>query len=589
MLVKNYKLILLSCLFANSVWAAGIEYRVDVEAAEPIRKLLSENLDIVRWRDSGMVDREQLDRLHAAAPREIAELLATQGYFSPKIEAKLRPEGNGWQAIYQVEPGPLTEIGDVTLRLNGPIRDEPDYRPRLAEVIEVWPLPTGAIFTQQGWDNAKRRGLQALLIDRFPAARIANSRAQVDPAVQQAELEVEYDSGPRFTLGELRISGLSRYPAAIVERAARFRPGDPYTQQALLDLQRELRNLPYFSSVLVEAEIDPARPDRVPVRVDVTEAPRQAVSFGIGYGSDKGERGSLDYRHHNLFKRGWLGSVLIDVEKREQTAGAGIQWPPVGQEFRYSLNYKYTHSDVAELEESENRLTLQRARERNGITVEQSLTYVTDRSRFQEEDWLKRRALVLSQSWTRKRLDDEVDPRRGSVLSWQLSGALKGLLTDTNFMRAYSRAQLYFGVGERGRAIVRGEIGQVLADKTSDVPSDWLFRAGGAGSVRGYDYQRLGIEDGRGGVLPGRVMSTVSLEYQHPVVERWRAAVFVDRGGAADRWETFKAQTGVGVGVRWISPVGPLAFDVAQGRGSRNEAGERRTQWRWHFSLGATF
>ena len=102
----------------------------------------------------------------------------------------------------------------------------------------------------------------------------------------------------------------------------------------------------------------------------------------------------------------------------------------------------------------------------------------------------------------------------------------------------------------------------------------------GAGSVRGYAYQSLGVEEG-GAVLGGRVLGVASAEYLYPVTPKWAAAVFVDAGNAARRWQDFRFAVGYGVGARWASPVGPLGLDLAYGVDAR--------QARLHFTLDVSF
>ena len=131
-----------------------------------------------------------------------------------------------------------------------------------------------------------------------------------------------------------------------------------------------------------------------------------------------------------------------------------------------------------------------------------------------------------------------------------------------------------------GWSILRGEVGEVFASDGDQVPNDVLFRTGGAGSVRGYAYQSLGVEEG-GAVLGGRVLGVASAEYLYPVTPKWAAAVFVDAGNAARRWQDFRFAVGYGVGARWASPVGPLGLDLAYGVDAR--------QARLHFTLDVSF
>ncbi|GAB3264616.1 autotransporter assembly complex protein TamA [Chitinimonas naiadis] len=568
-------------LLTEPAFAAGLEYHVEIDAPSPLADLLRNNLGVLRWQGSDYIDKEQLDRLYEATPREIEALLAPQGYFNPKVKSVMQPERAGWRLRFTVEPGEPTSIRDVELQIEGAIRQEPDFQTRWAELLEVWPLPIGANFTQPDWDAAKRRGLQALLIDRFPAAAIKDSRAEVDPVQSTAELSVVYNSGPRFTFGDLSVNGLNKYPRKLVERLQTFQAGEPYSQQKLLDFQTALQNTPYFASVFLDVPIDSAKPENVPVRLEVTEAPRYKTDAGVGFDTDKGPRASLAFRDSNLRQLGWIGSLNLNLQRREQTFNAGVELPVDLDGYRYGSSYKVEHSDVAGLDKTTQTLGVQRSRLKGRIEVTQAIQYTNANERLDGEETKFNKALIFSQSWTRNGLDKPADPQRGLLLSWQLGGAAKALLSDTNFVRAWGRAAWYHPLGEKGLVLFRGEAGQVLADNTDSVPSDWLFRAGGAGSVRGYGYQTLGVKAENGAVQGGRLLLTGSAEYQHRVVGPWRAAVFADVGNAANDWLSFKAYKGYGVGARYISPVGPFALDVAYG------AADRKV--RLHFSLGVGF
>ncbi|MCP9760421.1 outer membrane protein assembly factor, partial [Aquitalea sp. S1-19] len=117
--------------------------------------------------------------------------------------------------------------------------------------------------------------------------------------------------------------------------------------------------------------------------------------------------------------------------------------------------------------------------------------------------------------------------------------------------------------------------------QTDKVPSSLLFRAGGVNSVRGFEYESLGVAGPNGSVLGGRVMATGSLEYLFTVAPHWRLGLFHDMGNAADSWKHFELARSFGFGVRWLSPVAPIAFDLARGDTDR--------KWRWTMSLGLPF
>ena len=100
---------------------------------------------------------------------------------------------------------------------------------------------------------------------------------------------------------------------------------------------------------------------------------------------------------------------------------------------------------------------------------------------------------------------------------------------------------------------MRGELGAVEADTADVVPTRFLFRTGGSTTVRGYDYESLGVSQG-GAIVGGRALAVASVEYVHWLQRwggNWGVAGFVDVGDAADSFKEMKAAVGVGMGVRW--------------------------------------
>lgn len=573
--------LLVAVTVAGRVMADGLAYRVEINAPSALEALLRQNLGVVRWQGSEYLDREQLDRLFDGTQKEVENLLAPQGYFQPKISTALKVDQTPLVVTIDVVPGKQTEVSDVELQLTGAIRLEPDFQSRYAELLQVWPLPMGGAFTQVDWDAAKRRGLQAVMIDRFPAATINASRANIDPDKAQAELTVEYQSGPRFSFGPLTVRGLRQFPRSVVDRLLTFQPGEGYSQQKLLDFQTALQNTPYFASVFIDMPLDPAKPVGAPVQLDIQEAPRFKADIGLGYETDKGPRTSFAFRDANVQQRGWIGTVGTSLQKSEQSFTLGVELPPDDDGYRYANNLLAKHQDIAGLRSLSQTLGVQRTRQKTAIEVTQAIQFTRANEQLDGEAEKRNYALIFSQSWTRTRLDNVSDPRRGLMLSWQLGGAAKALLSSSNFVRAWGRAAWYQPINDESLLLLRAEAGQVVSDTSDNVPSDWLFRAGGAGSVRGYGYHSLGIKNAAGAVEGGRVMTTLSAEYQHKLVGKWRAAVFADVGGVANDWLSFKAYKGYGVGARWVSPVGPFAFDTAYG------ADDHRV--RLHLSLGVGF
>jgi translocation and assembly module TamA len=110
--------------------------------------------------------------------------------------------------------------------------------------------------------------------------------------------------------------------------------------------------------------------------------------------------------------------------------------------------------------------------------------------------------------------------------------------------------------------LVRGEIGRTFTGNFADLPPSLRFYAGGDNSVRGYGYQEIGprVNDRNVG---GRNLAVFSVEGERRFTNTWGMAAFVDAGDAFD--SSPQMRVGVGVGLRWRSPVGPVRIDIAHG------------------------
>lgn len=556
----------------------AFRYEVRIEVEQKYRPLLEDNLEIVRWRDNPRMNPDQLRGIHARTPAAVRELLATEGYFSPRIESSLEKEAAGWVARFRVGLGEPVRVGRFDIRLEGDAGA--DRTALLDDMRSKWPLVPGLAFRQADWEDAKRMALQSLLTERYPAARIAHSKATVDPEQRLAELELVLDSGPPVTFGELEVTGLQRYPASIVELINPVRPGEPYSQRKLLDFQSRLQDSGYFASALVDVEIDPTRPERVPVRVTLTEVPSKKLGFGVGYGTNTGNRLQADYRDLDFTDAGWGLLGKLKLETRSQSLDGEFQLPVREQGLRDSLNAGYARTSIQGETSQKYLAGAKRSRVRGDIETALSLQYQLESQSVLGAGGNNVKALIAGYGWTQRRVDDPLFPTRGYVANWQVAGAKRALLSDRDFVRGYGKLSWFYPLGERDGLMLKGELGAVSARSRNDIPSDFLFRAGGEQSVRGYAYQSLGIRQGDA-IVGGRYLAAATAEYTHWFAPRWGGAVFYDAGNAVDSWKNTALAQGYGIGARWKSPVGPLNLDLAYGREVR--------KIRLHFSVGFAF
>ena len=550
-------------------------------ASAELDPLLARVLDSIRLADP--FDPEDDERLLRRLRDATINTLATEGYFSAKVTAEKDSDGKA-RYVLRVDPGPRAKVVAADIRLRGGIEEQPA---RVQEVLAGWELPIGQPFRDTIWSNSKTRLLARVGERDFAAARLVDSQAEVDVESATVKLMVEIDSGPAFTVGELSIKGLERFDAGLVERYNPFAYGDRYDSAKLLDFQRRLQASPYFGRVTIELDRDVEKPHAVPIRVELKESPTKRVSFGAGYSTDVGPRMEAVYRQSLVFGFPYTLQTGLGADRTRQVAFADLLLPPKPNGAQDSLGVLAEHTDIEDV------ITDRRAggvarvntHEWTDSTIETRISFNLQREqrRLRGVDTVApvtNDVLSGVYSWTRRAVDSIIDPHRGDVLTIRVGAGLSRSGINDTFLYSYGRYMRYFELGRNDQLILRGEIGHTQADDVARVPNEYLFRTGGAGSVRGYAYQSLGTKTGTA-TLGSLSMIVGSAEYVHWFTSRWGGAMFYDVGDADDDLLHVKWAKGYGVGGRWRSIAGPLGLDVAYGQSDH--------RFRVHFAITIAF
>ncbi|MGS0740723.1 autotransporter assembly complex protein TamA [Glaciimonas sp. GG7] len=574
----------LLCLPTTAALAA---YKVEIDAPSAISALLKEHLDLVRYKDRDDLSDDQLKFMLDTVNDQVTQLVSTEGYFSPTTEITVEP-GEIKLIRLKVDAHERTIVSTVKLDITGHVVTE--VPERIGRIERNWRLPVGQPFRQSDWDAAKEHSLGLLQYKGFPAAKIVRSEARIEPENNDAQLSVQYDSGPSFTLGPLEISGTKRYPQSIIENINPLNVGENYDLDRLLYLQRQIQSTGYFGNVIVGIDDDPAHPTLTPVKVQVTEFPAQRVRAGVGYATDTGAQVQGNYTNFNVFGNAWVFDSQAKLEQQRQYGSLQLNMPPDQRGFVNGINTSIDRTTLQGVDLRSQRIGLKRTRTLENYDTTLTLDFYRDS--LQQTDGAvlptntvvlpgKHQAVVPGFSWTRRDVDDQIFPTDGHIFSVQTGLAVQGLLTDQSFFRAYLRYKKFIPIAKRDIMIFRIEGGAVFTKGGSaEVPASLLFRAGGNESVRGYGYQSIGNTQ-NGTVYPTKYMVTASAEYQHWLNHTWGGAVFYDIGAATNNWSDKEIKVGTGVGLRYRSPVGPVNVDLAYGVQAKS--------FRPHISLGIAF
>jgi len=562
-----------------------------VQAPDGLRQLLESHLELGRYRQVEDLDDAEIARLIVLAEKDARELLATQGFFSPEVRIAREP-GPRPRLVVTVEPGPPTVVGAVDLGFEGDIATstDPDAVRQREGIRAAWELPVGQSFTQGRWDAAKIAATRRLVARRYPAGRIGYSLADVDAASRQARLALRLDSGALFRLGELRVTGAERYDPLLVERLARLPGGMVYDQEKIVQAQLRLAGSGYYESafLFVDPEADPAA---APVQVTVREAPLQKVVLGVGFTTDGGPRATVEHTHNRLPWIGWRAVSKLQVERKNPFAQSEWTAIPDPGGWRWSVLARGEKLDDDRLVTHTQRL--RGGRFQNGDHIDRNWYLQYERSSVQNPrnvaltplDTGDGAAVTVNYAWTGRYFQGLPHPSGGYGFGFELGGGITLEGDRQPFQRTVVRGLGYYPL-KAGRVQLRGEAGAVLARSDAKIPAAQLFRTGGDTTVRGYRYLGIGVPLPGNLVGPGRFMTVGSVEWQRPIERKGRpsdleSTLFVDAGAVADQVGQLRPRFGVGAGVRWKSPVGPVDGALAYGLKTR--------KLRVHFTAGFVF
>lgn len=583
-MVRGHRLVFAALIAMLSLAAPAaaetFNYKVDIEVPEDLAAVLRDNLDIVSWAGREDVTEEQLRQLVKTAPDQIRSLLTTEGYFSPEATVRLDTGESGQIVKLIIEPGEPVRVVSIDFLVTGAIENAPDREQRIGAARAAFTLNEGKVFRQSEWSASKEGATHSLHRRLYAAARVTGSRAEIDPVTLEARLSVEIDSGPPFTFGDLQVTGLQRYQLSVVRNLSPIKPGDPYDEEQLRKYQKRLLASGRFASAVVFAANDPENAGATPIIVNLVESQSRKVELGVGFSTDRGLRGIVGYTDQNTFDRAMKLNARAEVDRLRQEVLGGLALPRKASGWNYGAVASFKHEDIQDLETTDWSVTGLHTYLVEEYESQQALQMITENRVLADGSEDNVQALYLAQIWSWNKLDDFLTPRSGYFLTFQVGGASRDVVSDANFGRIIAKGSYFLPVRDFGTVSLRLESGTVIADSRAGIPSEYLFRTGGDNSVRGYEFESLGVEQG-GSIVGGRYLLVGSIEYIQWIRPQWGAAVFYDAGNAVDETSDFEAASGYGVGVRWYGPIGALNFDVAYG--------EDVDEYRVHFTAGFVF
>ena len=512
------------------------------------------------------------------AEDETREALEPFGFYSPKIE--VAREGSGSTGVTVTITVTLDEPVRVRRADIAIIGDGSDDR-YLKEDLGAFRPQTGDVFDHQLYEASKTRITRRLAERGYFDADFSSRRVEITRAERAADIDLVWSSGGRYDMGPIEIEQTPHeiIRDSLLDKLIYWEQGSYYHQGKLDRFRESLARLDYFSSIEIQPRPEDAVDNQVPVTVTLTPAKRTIYTAGLSYGTDSGPGVRLGMERRYVNDRGHKALGQIDWASKRKTATAQYRIPAfawLDGWYTFSAQYYDEQTDYMDTRKVEVVASRsgQISRRLTAIAALHALrerwAYVADDDGDENTPVQYQSATFLYPSLRAEYVDadDRIFPRRGIGVTLEVRGGVEGVGSDATFGQAWGVARWYQGMGESNRLILRAEAGGTFTNALVNMPPSLRFFAGGDNSIRGYGFREVGPStigsDGKKYALGAKNVLPGSAEFEHYFDNGpWGMAVFVDAGDAFD--DTPDIHTGVGVGARWRSPVGPVRVDIARG------------------------
>ncbi len=555
-------------------WIAGGGVSIQIEGLEgELRKNVGLHVGTPATDDPRIVR-----RFARRMPDLAKQALAALGYYDPQIEVQSERDEDTWTLRLIVNPGEPVRIDSLQVSLEGDAAQDADF----LDLLKRLPLQTGDRLHHGRYTSMIRMIENMALVRGYFDGRFTDRRIEIDLQAGRADVFVCYDSGPRHRMGPVRFPE-TPLRETLLQRHVPFEADVPYHAEHITRLNRNLSSSAYFRDVRVRPRRDEADEKyAVPVDVEITMDDPNKAGIGVGMTTDIGPRVRLQWRRPWVNRRGHILDTETELSEVRQNVSAQYTIPlrpPL--DHRLQLLYGWQREETKHKTSEKQTAGVQRERLLRGGWQQHLFLRWEDESFTQAGIRGNSYLLLPGISLSRTRTRGGAQPDRGDKLFGSLMGAHSDLGSDLSLSRFRVETKIFRSAG-RHRGLIRAEYGALITERFKQTPPSLRFFAGGDQSVRGFGYESLSPRDDQGNRTGGRYLATGSLEYSYALSKRWRAAAFVDVGNAAMDLEFEDGlEMGTGVGIRWITPVGPLRADVACGISDAN------LPVRLHVSMGA--
>ena len=478
------------------------------------------------------------------------------------------------------------------------------------EIRSLVKLRPGEIFARDKLTETTRLISERLANEGYAFANV-NAAPELDKEKREVSFTVFVDPGKRVYVRKINISGNTRTRDEVIRRELRQMESAWYDGAKIKRSKARLDRLGYFDETNVDTQPVPGTSDQVDLSVTVKERATGSILLGVGYSTTDKLVLQAQISQNNVFGSGNATSINVNTGRSNRTAVLSYTNPyftPEGVSVGYDLYYRtYNPSATTDTAyyktQSEGlgvRLGYPIAEDNQlnfGLAFDATRTTVSEASPPQYIDFVNRfgeqtDTVLATLGWSHDTRDSYLTPTKGTMQ--RISTEVTLPVAEQRFYRLNYQFQWFIPIYFKDDTLLlQTNLGYAAGYDGKPVPFYKHYYAGGIGSVRAYKDNTLGPHDSTDRALGGTQLVTYGAEYfLTPSVanldKTFRLSVFLDGGMVYGEDENVKLSDirySAGLGLAWVSPIGPLKFSFGQ---PLNQKEGDRTQ-RFQFQLGNIF
>ena len=423
----------------------------------------------------------------------------------------------------------------------------------------------------------------------FAFARV-EARPEIDRVNNRVALVLQSDPSRRAYVRKINVAGNNRTRDVVVRREFRQFEASWYDGDKIRLSRDRVDRLGYFKEVGIETQEVPGSPDQVDLTVNVAEKPTGSLSLGAGFSSGDGLGLSFGLKQENAFGSGNSLGVQVNTSKINRVVVFNTTDPYFTSDGVSRTIDVYHRTSSPYQDQSYYQLVTSGGSLRFGVPFTESDTVYfgaglekttivpgtllpTSYQDYANQYGYDSTAVPLTVGWARDRRDSALAPNSGR---YQRANAELSVAGDARYLRATYQYQEFIPLSKQFTFAFNGEAGWGMAAGDRSFPVFKSFYGGGLGSVRGFEQGSMGPHDVSGTAVGGSRKLNLNAEILTPFPgagndRTLRMYGFLDvgsvagsDGGLAINENANSLRSSVGVGISWISPVGPLRLAFAK-------------------------